>query len=222
MWHALRAELAYCRPSLLFGLGLAAGVVLLVSGVFYAVGEHGPPPDIAAGIRAMFMVMAPIIVGFVAQAFRAEERRSRLLLAGSLTPRQIAGAMVLLPVVLFAIGVLAAALVLGADALLTGRPALESLHLAGYVGGMMFMGTMIALLVQEATAAHRQRRRRSAAAGWASLGVAALFLAALTTAAVLLQGPMTWPSLHLGNLVVALTAMVASAALYAGRTDFTR
>ena len=25
MWHALRAELAYCRPWLLGGLGLAAG-----------------------------------------------------------------------------------------------------------------------------------------------------------------------------------------------------
>ena len=87
---------------------------------------------------------------------------------------------------------------------------------------MMFHRADDRLLVQEATAAHRQRRRRAAAAGWAGFVVAVLFLAALTTAAFAFRGPMTWPSLHLGNLVVAVTAMVASVALYAGRTDFTR
>ena len=222
MWHALRAELAYSRPYLLGGLGLAAGVVVIVSVVFYAVGDDGPPSHAATGIRGMFLIMAPVIVGFIAQAFRSEERRARLLLSGPLTPRQIAGSMVLLPVVLLAIGVVAAALVIGVESLVTGRLALESLHIVGYVGGMLFMGTMIGLLVQEAAAAHRQRRRRAAAAGWVSFAVAMLLLAALTAAAVFLQGPMSWPGLHLGNLVVALATGVASVALYAGRTDFTR
>ena len=35
MWHALKAELAYFRPWLLGGLGLAAGVVVLVSLIFF-------------------------------------------------------------------------------------------------------------------------------------------------------------------------------------------
>lgn len=222
MWHALRAELAYFRPWLLGGMGLAVGVVVIVSVVFYAVGDDGPPSHAAAGIRGMFLIMAPMIVGFIIQTLRSEERRTRLLLAGPFTPRQLAGVMVLLPVILFAIGVLAAALVISADALVTGKLALESLHIVGYVGGMMFMGMMIGLLVQEATAAHRQRRLRAAAAGWASFVLAMLFLAALTAAAVFLQGPMSWPSLHLGNLIVALATMVASVSMYTGRTDFTR
>jgi len=168
MWHALRAELAYFRPWLIGGMGLALGVVIIVSVVFFAVGDDGPPGHAAAGIRGMFLIMAPMIVGFIIQTLRSEERRTRLLLAGPLTPRQLAGVMVLLPVILFAIGVLAAALVISADALVTGKLALESLHIVGYVGGMLFMGTMIGLLVQEATAAHRQRRLLAAAAGWAS------------------------------------------------------
>jgi hypothetical protein len=222
MWHALRAELAYFRPWLLGGMGLAVGIVIIVSVVFYAVGDDGPPSHAAAGIRGMFLIMAPMIVGFIIQTLRSEERRARLLLAGPLTPRQLAGVMVFLPAILFAIGVLAAALVISADALVTGKLALESLHIVGYVGGMMFMGMMIGLLVQESTAAHRQGRLRAAAAGWASFVVAMLFLASLTAAAVFLQGPMSWPSLHLGNLIVALATMVASVAMYTGRTDFTR
>ena len=65
MWQALRAELAYSRSYLLGGLGLAAGVAVMVSVVFYAVGEEGPPPHAAAGIRGMFLIMAPMIVGFI-------------------------------------------------------------------------------------------------------------------------------------------------------------
>jgi len=222
MWHALRTELAYFRPWLLGGLGLAAGVVIIVSVVFFAVGDDGPPRHAAAGIRAMFLIMAPMIVGFIIQGLRTEERRARLLLAGPLTPRHLAVVAVLLPAVLFGIGVLAAGLMIVVNALVTGTLELESLHIAGYVGGMMFMMILMGLLIQESTAAYRQRRRRAAAAGWTGFVVAVLFLAGLTTAAMFLQGPMTWPSLHLGNLIVAVTAMVATVALYTRRTDFTR
>jgi hypothetical protein len=222
MWNALRAELAYNKPWLLGGLGLAVGVVIIVSVVFFAVGEDGPPSHSAAGIRGMFLFMAPLIVGFIIQTYRSEERRIRLLLAGPLTPWQLAGVNVLLPIVLFAIGVLAAAVMLGIEYLGTGKLALESLHLVGYVGGMIFMGLMIGLLAQEATAAHRQQRHRAAVAGWAGLAVGVLLLAALTSAVVFIQGPWSWPFLHLGNLIVAVTAMVITVLLYAGRTDFTR
>jgi len=84
VWHALRAELAYSRPFLLGGLGIAAGVVVILSVVFLAVGDDGPPSHSAAGIRGMFLIMAPMIVGFIAQTFRSEERRARLLLSGPL------------------------------------------------------------------------------------------------------------------------------------------
>jgi len=222
MWHALRADLAYFRPYLLGGLGLAIGVVIIVSVVFFAVGEDGPPSHAAAGIRGMFLMMAPMIVGFIVQGLRSEERRVRLLLAGPLTPRHLAGVNVLVPIIMFGAGVLAAALMLGVDFLVTGKLAPESLHIVGYVGGMMFMMQMIGLLVQEAAAAHRQRRRRAAAAGWASFSGGVLLLAAITVAVVFLQGPNSWPTLHIGNLLVAIAAMIATVVLYTGRTDFTR
>ena len=225
MWLALRAELAYLRSYLLGGMGLAAGVVVLVSVVFFAVGEEGPPSHAAAGIRGMFLIMAPPVVAFIAQAFRPEARRARLLLAGPLTPRQIAGAMVLLPAILFAVGVVAAGLVTGAGFLVTGKLEPEALHVVGYVGGLIIMMNQVGLLVQEAAAARRQRRRLAAAAAWTGFGAALLLFAALFLAALFLaapQGFLTWIHLHLGNLILAVAAMLASVKLYAGRTDFTR
>jgi hypothetical protein len=222
MWHALRAELAYSRPYLLGGLGLAVGVVVIVSLVFFAVGDDGPPSHAAAGIRGMFLMMAPVVVGFIVQAYRSEERRARLLLAGPLTPRQLAGVTVLLPVVLLGIGILGAGLVIGAGVVVSGKFDPESVHIVGYVGGMIFMMQMMGLLGQEATAAYRQRRVRVAVAGWTGFALAVLLLTALTATVIVFQGPLTWPSLHLGNLIVAVIAMVTTVVLYAGRTDFTR
>jgi hypothetical protein len=222
MWHALRAELAYSRPYLLGGLGIAVGVVFIVSLVFFAVGDDGPPSHVTAGIRGMFLIMAPVVVGSIVQALRSEERRARLLMAGPLTPRQLAGVTVLLPVVLLGIGILGAGLVLGAGFLVTGKVDPKSVHIVGYVGGMIFMTQMMGLLGQEATAAHRQRRVRVAAAGWTGFALALLLLAALTAMVIAFQGPLSWPSLHLGNLIVAVIAMAATVAMYSGRTDFTR
>lgn len=220
MWHALRAELAYFQPWLFGGLGIAVGVVIIVSVVFFLVGEEGPPSHAAAGIRGMFLIMAPVVVGFIAQSYRSEERRTRLLLAGPLTPLRIAGAMVLLPVILFGIGVVAAALVLGVEFLVNGRLELESLNIVAFVGGMIFAYAQMGLLAQEATAAHGQRRPRATVAGWACFVVAVLLLAALYLALALQL--LTWTHLILAHLIVAVPAMGASVGLCAGRTDFTR
>lgn len=222
MWHALRAELAYFRPWLLGGLGLAAGISTVVTVVFSFVGEEGPPGFVAASIRAMYPMMAPLIVGFVIQSYRSQERRARLLLAGPLTPGELAGVAVLLPVVLLAIAVLAAGLVILGGALVTGELAAETLHIVGYVGGLNFMLLMMGLLGQEAMAARRQRRRRDSLAGWTVFATAALALTAVTLIASLRQGPWTWPSFHVANLVVAVVTMAASVVLYVRRTDFTR
>ena len=222
MWPALRVELAYVRPWLLGGLGIAAGVGVLLTVIFAAVGEDGPPPHAAAGLRGMFMVLAPMIVGFILQGIRAEERRARLFLAAPLTPRQLAGVSVLLPVILSAVGVLAAVLMFAVEYLVTGRFVSESLRIAGYVGGLMFTALMAGLLIQEAAVARQQGRSRAAAAGWASLAPVVLLWAALNMASVFFQGPLTWPILYLGNLLGSLTAMVAGVVLYAGRNDFTR
>ncbi len=221
MWHALRAELDYSRWWLLGGLGMAAGVSALVSVIFWLV-QSDAPDHVAAGLRGMFLVMAPMVVGFIIQTYRSEERRTLLLMAGPLAPRQIAGAMVLLPVVLLVISLLAAGAMIGVEALVTGNLYGEALHMAGYVGGLIFMMMLMGLLAQEATAAYRQRRTGAAVAGWASFGAAVLLLVGLALAAVLLQGRSTWTSLHLGNLLVAVAAGFATVALYSRRTDFTR
>lgn len=220
MWHVLRAELAYSKAYLLGGLGLAVGVVVIVSVVFSLVGDEGPPSFAAAGIRGMFLIMAPMIVGFIVQTFRSEERRARLLLAGPLTPAQIAGATVLLPVVLFAIGVLASGMMMVAGFLITGRLELESLHIVGFVGGQLFAYVQLGILVQEAAAARSQQRSRASAIGWASFVGTVLLLALLYLG--LAQELLTWTQLIVGHLIVAVVAMVASVALYRGRTDFTR
>lgn len=220
MWQALRAELAYSRPYLLGGLGLGVGVVLIVSVVFFVVGDDGPPSFAAAGIRGMFLIMAPMIVGFIAQSFRSEERRTRLLLAASLTPRQIAFAAVLLPVVLFGIGILAAGLMLVVGYLLTGNLELETMNIVGFVGGQLFAYTQIGLLVQEAAAARGQRRLRASAAGWIVLVVTIQLLAVLYL--VLAQQRLTWSHLFLGHLIAAAMAMFATVTLFQGRNDFTR
>lgn len=220
MLRALRVELAYCRPWLLGGLGIAAGVVVLISVVFSTVGKDGPPAAAGSGMRGMFLIMTPIIVGYIAQATLAAERRARLLLAGSVTPRQLAAMAVLLPTALFGIGVLAAGLVVGAEALRAGRLEPEAVHLPAYVGAMMFAIGAVILAAQEAGAARRQRRLRAAALGSAAFVITVLMLAALFV--VSLWGFPGWIALVAAHLVVAAVAMAAAAALYAGRTDFTR
>lgn len=220
MLRALRAELAYFWPWLLGGLGIATGVVIIISVVFSVVGDEGPTGSEAAGIRAMFMVLAPMVVGFIVQGVRSEERRARLLLAGPLTARDFAGAMVLLPVVLFAIGVLAAGLVIGIESLITGRFDQESLNTVGFVGGQLFVYTQMGLLAQEAAAARSQQRLTAAVAGWAGFVVAVALVAAMYLA--LARQLATWDQLLLGHAIVAVLIMVVTVTLYTGRTDFTR
>jgi hypothetical protein len=215
MWHALKAELAYFRPWLFGGLGIAAGVITIISVVFFLVGDDGPPSHVAAGLRGFFFMIAGMVVGFISQSYISEERRARLLLAGPLTPRELAGVTVLLPATLFGIGVLAAGLLIGAESLITGRLELETLRMISGVGGMLFAIGQMGPLAQESTAARRQRRPRAAIAGWALFVLAILLLSVLQ---------MILGSIHgnLGQVVVALLVMVASWTLYQGRTDFTR
>lgn len=220
MWHALRAEIAYFRPWLLGGYGIASGVIVIISIVFFTVGDDGPPAHVADGLRGMFLIIATMVVGFIVQAYRSEERRSRLLLAGPLTPRQLAAVTLLLPVVLFAIGIIAAALIIGLGAVISGRFEAETLNLVCFVGGQFFTYSQLGLLAAEATAAHGQRRLRAREVGWTSFVVGALFLAVMYLG--LARESLTWYHLILGHLGVAMVAMVASFVLYTGRTDFTR
>ncbi len=220
MWRALRAELIYNRPVLLGALGIAVGVVAILTVVFGLVGGEGPQPHIVAGIRAMFLVMAPLIAGFVAQGNWNEEKRSRLLLAGDLTPLDIAGAQVLLPVGLLVVGGCCAALLLVAEGLISGQVGTESMNMPVFVGGQIFVYVELALLAKEAAVARRQNRRRAATLGWLCFGGTILLLTVLYSRLTLAK--LGWIHLVLGHAVVAALAMGATMSLFVRRTDFTR
>ena len=215
MLHALRAELAYFRPWLLGGMGIAAGVVIILGVTFHFVGSDGPPSHVAAGLRAFFPVLAAMVVGFISLSYRAEERRARLLLTTPLTPRQLAGVTVLLPAALFAIGLLAAALVLGIGFLISGRLEFETLRMVSGMAGMLFAIVMFGPLAQESTAARRQSRPGAATAGWTVFVLAILSLAVCQLFLGTLYG-------NLMQFVVGLIAMATTVPLYANRNDFTR
>lgn len=222
MWNAIRAELAYSRPWLAGGLGIAIGVTAIVAGAFYFGGGDGEAPYAAAGVRGMFTVMAPLIAAYIAQGLRIEERRSQLFLRGSLTPLQIAAISLAIPIIFATMGIAAGAIVMTIDAALTGRFDLRSIHFVAYIGGTMFSMAFTALLLQEAVAAHRQRRRKTALAAWSSLAVAAALWVTLNEGAFIFRWPDNWPTLHLANVAVALAAAIAFTTFHSRRTDFTR
>ncbi len=220
MWHAFRAELAYMRPWLLGGLGIALGVTALNSVIWATAG--GLPSFVAAAIRAMFPIIATMNVAFIAQSYRNQERRARLYLGGPLTPRQLAIVSVVVPLVLCACGTLVAALFLGVESMITGQLVPKTLHIVGYAAGQFLLYPVIGLLIAEAIVCGRQGRRVAAASGWGTLAAAVILLTVVTIGAFTHRWPWTWPLLHVGNLVVALGALVVTVRLYTDRTDFTR
>ncbi len=117
MLHELRAELVYTRPWLLGGLGIAFFVSTVLTVLMLLPSVESDMPTFLPG---MFPIIAGMVVSFIAQSYRSEEHRARLLLAGPLIPRQLAGVMVLLPVCLVGIGALAGAFWVGSVSLITG------------------------------------------------------------------------------------------------------
>ncbi len=212
MLHALKTEITYFKPWLLGGLGIAAFVSLLLSVLirFFEEGE-GPP----VFLLAMFPAIAGMVVSFVAQGYRIDEHRARLLLAGPLTPRQLAGVTVLLPSCLFGLCAIAAIPIVGLAFLITNNFEHTSLYQASGFTLQFFAYAQLGPLAQESTAARRQRRSRAALAGWAVFVGAILVLAASQFFFHTIQAQM-------GIVVVVLTTMGVAAVLYRGRTDFTR
>lgn len=212
MLRALKAELVYFLPWLAGGLGIAAFVVVLLSVLvrFFEDGE-GPPMFLVA----MFPFIAGMVVAFVAQGYRAEERRARMLLAGPLTPRQLAGVTVLLPGCFMVLGALAAVPLVWLATLITGKILPSDLRIAVGFGGQFWAYAQLGPLAQESTAARRQRRSGAAITGWGVFVIAILILAAAQFAMHMIYGT-------LGVAVAIITAMAVAATLYVGRTDFTR
>ncbi len=212
MWRALKAELIYFLPWLLGGLGIAAFVVVLLSVLVRFLEEGDGPPMF---VVTMFPFIAGMVVAFVAQGYRAEERRARMLLAGPLTPRQLAGVTVLLPACFIALGALAAAPMIWLATLITGKFQPSDLRIAAGFAGQFWAYAQLGPLAQESTAARRQRRTGAALTGWGVFGIVILILAASQFVMHVIYG-------HLGVAAAIVTAMAVAAALFVGRTDFTR
>jgi hypothetical protein len=212
MWRALKAELAYFWIWLLGGLGIAAFVVILLSVLVRFLEEGDGPP---AFVIAMFPIIAGMVVSFVAQGYRVEERRARLLMAGPLTPRQLAWVTVLLPVFFVGIGVLAVAPMIGLGTLITGKFEPSALPVVAGFAGQFWAYAQLGPLAQESTAARRQQRSSATIAGWTVFVAAILVLAASQFFMHSIYG-------HIGVATAALAALVGAAVLYQRRTDFTR
>ncbi|MCG6948061.1 MAG: hypothetical protein LJE93_03980 [Acidobacteria bacterium] len=212
MWRALKAELLYFWPWLLGGFGIAAFVVILLSVLVRFLEEGQGPPSF---VIAMFPIIAGMVVSFVAQGYRAEERRARLLLAGPLTPRQLAGVTVLLPVIFVAFGVLAAVPMIGLATWITGKFEASDLRVVAGFAGQFWAYAQLGPLAQESSAARRQQRTSAYIAGWT------LFVAAILVLAV---SQFFMHSIWglLGFAAVGGTTLVVAAMLYQHRTDFTR
>jgi hypothetical protein len=212
MWHALTAELVYFRAWLLGGLGIAAGVSVLMLVIKFFVDDAEGIPGF---LTSIFLCIAGMVVSIVVQSYRWEERRTRLLLAGTLTPRQLAGVLVILPVCFMSVGVLAGFFMVGLIALITGNLDHADLHMTAVFGLEFWAYAQMGPLVQEATAARRQDRGRAAIIGWSVFAVSVLLLAVGMFFRHLIQA-------NLGQLMAIVMAMVVAANLYTGRTDFTR
>lgn len=212
MWHALKAELAYFRIWLLGGIGIAIGITLFMHGIKWFLKDTDSVPGF---VTNMFLLIAGMVVAFVAQGYRSEERRNYLLMAGPLTPRQLAGILVLLPAFLMGLGVLFSALKIGLETLLTGRFDPESVRMTGTFAGQFWAAAQLGPLAQEATEARRERRNPAGMIGWAVF-VGTILLLAVSW---LFSGATFG---FLGPMIAVGIAMAATVPLYEGRTDFTR
>jgi len=212
MWRALKAELEYFWLWLLGGLGIAAFVVVLLSVLVRFLEEGEGPPSF---VIAMFPIIAGMVVAFIAQGYRVEERRTRLLLAGPLTPRQLAGVTVLLPACFAGLGAVAAVPMVGLATLITGKFEASALPVVAGFAGQFWAYAQLGPLAQESSAAHRQKRSKAVVAGWAVFVGAILVLAASQFFMHSIWG-------YFGVATAAVMAMAVAATLYEGRTDFTR
>jgi hypothetical protein len=212
MWRALRTELVYFVPWLLGGLGIAAFVVVVLSVLLRFLEEGDGPPVFVA---AMMPVIAGMVVSFIALGYRSEERRARLLLAGDLTPRKLAGVTVLLPLSFVGVGTLAAAPMIGLADLISGRLEPASLMVVIGFAGQFLAYAQLGPLAQESAAARRQGRGRAAVSGWIVFVAVILVLATSQFVQHSIAG-------FLGVALAVIAAMAVAARLYLGRTDFTR
>jgi hypothetical protein len=166
-------------------------------------------------VAAMMPIIAGMVVSFIAQSYRVEERRARLLLAGDLTPRQLAAIAVALPLCFVGLATLAAIPMIWLAELIGGSLEPANLMVVAGFAGQFLAFAQLGPVAQESTAARRQGRRGAAFAGWTVFIAAILVLA---VAQVFQHSIVAFA----GVAMAVVAAMWVAATLYQGRTDFTQ
>jgi hypothetical protein len=212
MLHALRNELAYFRVWLLGGLGIAAFTVLLLSVIVRFFEDSDGPPFF---VMTIFPIIAGMVVSFIAQGQRVEEHRNRLLLAGPLSPRDLAGVTVLLPSCFVALSLVGAIPIFALASLIMSKFEITSLSMTAGFALQSLAIAQIGPLAQESTAARRQGRTVPSLIGWLVFATIILFLAITQFFYHAIEG-------QVGLILAILVAMGVAATLFQGRTDFTR
>jgi len=156
-----------------------------------------------------------MVVSFIAQSYRVEEHRARLMLAGPLTPLKLAGVKVLLPTCFVGIGALATIPLTGLAILIAGRLESTTMSVVVVFTSQFLAYAQLGPLAQESVASRRQGRIGHAILGWAVFALSILILGV----AQVIQHSIAWPLAVVG---VVVTTMILAAILYVHRTDFTR
>lgn len=212
MLRVLKTELEYFLPWVFGGLGIALFVVVLLS-VLIRIFEEGEGPP--AFVVAMMPIIAGMVVSFIAQSQRVEERRARLLLSGALTPRQLAGVTVLLPLCFVGLGTIAAVPMIALATLIAGKFEASGLSMVAGFSGQFWAYAQLGPLAGESSVARRQQRSGASTAGWAVFAVVILVLTVSQFFMLSVVGIA-------GVFGAAFAAMGFALALYLRRTDFTR
>lgn len=215
MWRALRAELTYLGPILLIAWSIAFAVALMTMIMARVAGGDGPPVYVATALPGFFPIIASMVVTFIALGYRSDEKRMCLLLAGPMTPRQLAGVMVLLPACLVCLGIGIGSLGTMVASLVTGGVDPRSVGIVVSISGQLLAIVQLGPLAQESSAAWRQQRPRASITGWAVFLLVILLLTKSTWFAEARFG-------YAGQLLAALVAALTAATMFGGRTDFTR
>jgi ABC-type transport system involved in multi-copper enzyme maturation permease subunit len=164
VWHLVSVTLRYYRRWLVSAWAMALAIAVMVR-VLTSLNRGGEEQGLAFLLASLFLVVASMVVGIIVQATESSEKRARLLMTLPVTRGQLAGAQVLAPLAVLALGVVAGSAATLAGTLL-GVPTADSrpfplpLFIAGQTGFYMFFPTLM-----PAIGAYWQRGRRRAALG---------------------------------------------------------
>ena len=142
MWRLIADTLRYNRIVVLVAWAIALIVVAMLLLTAWASGRSGA---INVGLLGVFLVIASMVAGILAQTTEATERRARLLLTLPLRIEHVAAARAIVPLAILAVGTAVATtleLLAKAAGLAPGRPPGAVVLVACQLGYYMYFATL--------------------------------------------------------------------------------